>query len=1546
MRMERAVLAAVLLVLAAPVSGQEETRSYFALSSSRTYAPGEKPTVELSIVDVPSMEFRLYRVKDPILFFRNLPELHSLGGRAPRLPHRLSLLERFHEWKRQVRFLVRQLFREQFSSDSRAQIRDWLAERESRRPVQPAPTVFAELPVLNPEQLVAKWQQRFWRSERWQSHTIPVPASGKGLYVVEGVYGGLRAYTLVIVTDLAIVTKSSPGHILAFVVNRQSGVPRDACPVWVWSNKKEVAQLQTNGQGLAETRIEEAKPENTVVLARQGEDFAVHSLYSWYLSSDPKRYLLGYIYTERPVYRPGHTVYFRGILRSQLGIQYRLPGERQVDVEILDPERNPVFRKSLGVSSLGTLHGEFALPPAASLGYYSIEVHAGEAEVSGGFHVEEYKKPEFEVKLIAARKRVLQGEPIEATIEARYYFGEPVAGGKVTYVVHRSRFWFPLYADEEEYGEEEEEGGYYYGGEQIVQESGQLDAEGHLKISLPTSVSDRKWDMRYRVEARVTDQSNREIAGFGYVLATYGSFLVNIQPAQYVYQPGETARFTVEARDYDSNPVATPLRVEFYRWRWREPKGKPLFWAEVRTDSTGTAKVEIPVGEAGSFAARVVARTPEGREVEDQAYVWVSGEAAGWYGARRERLEIVPDKKSYKPGEVAKVLIITGAPEAHLLVTTEGREVYTRKVVAASGPTITVQVPIRPEYAPNFFLSATFLRENRLSQGSKSIIVPPIERQLTVELESSKAEYKPGEPAVFSVTARDHKGKPVSAEFSLGVVDEAIYAIQPEAVQDILKFFYGRTYNRVETDSSLNYYFHGQSGKRVMSLAKLYSPGTSASVARIGLAQLKPERLVEPRIRKAFPDTIFWVANLTTDANGRAQARFSFPDALTTWRATARGITGDTRVGSAIQRAIVRKNLMLRLAVPRFFAQGDEVTVSAIVHNYLSSEKTARVSLATEGLEIQEGATRDITIPTRGEARLDWRVRALPGRQAKLLGKALTDEESDAMELTLPVIPFGVKLSLARAGSVAEPAKDVETELTFPQQIEPTSRALELSVSPSLAGAIFGALEYLTSYPYGCTEQTMSSFLPNIIVEQALKELKIKSNVDQAVLQKKIREGLERLADFQHEDGGWGWWKTDESQAFMTAYVLSGLAQARAAGYKVNEYRFEQGKKWLRSAFDREQRALPDLRAYLAYALVQSGLKEPAVLEAVWKDRSDMTPYGRALLGLAMDAAGDTRAGELAAQLEGQVKANENEAFWQVDRDTLMDFYGDASPETTAYAMKLLAKTRPKSPLLPKAAVWLVNHRNEGYYWYSTKQTAMVIYGLTDYLKMSGELRPNFQVAVWLNGRQVLSRRFTAEDALAITAPVVRFLPEDLAATGNKVRITKTGQGRLYWSARAEYYSTEEKLERKGTVSLNLLREYFKLVPVREGERIVHRLEPLQGALHSGDVLVARLTVSGSNWRYLMVEDPIPAGTEFIERDDLYQIKDKPSWWYFWYTRREFHDDHAAIFQTYFGKGQMQYLYLLKVVNPGRFRVSPARVQPMYQPQYLATSESQTVEVQ
>jgi uncharacterized protein YfaS (alpha-2-macroglobulin family) len=237
----------------------------------------------------------------------------------------------------------------------------------------------------------------------------------------------------------------------------------------------------------------------------------------------------------------------------------------------------------------------------------------------------------------------------------------------------------------------------------------------------------------------------------------------------------------------------------------------------------------------------------------------------------------------------------------------------------------------------------------------------------------------------------------------------------------------------------------------------------------------------------------------------------------------------------------------------------------------------------------------------------------------------------------------------------------------------------------------------------------------------------------------------------------------------------------------------------------------------------------------------------------------------------------------------------------------------------------------------------MVIYGLTDYLKATGELHPNLTATVLVNDVPVLTKKL--DQATALGVPELTLDESRLQPGVNHIRVATTGQGRLYYSSRLEYYSADDKFQKTGNTSLNILREYFKLAPVKDGEKIVYDLAPLTGPAASGDTLAVRLTVTGTKWKYLMLEDPIPSGTEFIERDASYELRSHPPWWQYEFTRRELHDDRMAIFQTYFPQGQQQYFYLLKVVNPGVFQVSPARVQPMYNSGIMATSESRRLEV-
>lgn len=1536
--MKKQIVGAVfLLAVVAPVLSQDEAEPYFSLSSSRTFASKSEPQISLSARNVASLDFRVYRVNDTVKFFDQLEDPRNFGGAARPRTSPLTWIERIRRWKKQLKTSIRAGLRAQFTEPPHEHLP--LEPTTSQGTVRE--TKYVEAPGLNQQQLVLTFSQPVTTKDRWSNQEVKLDLPEKGVYMVEATRGDLHAFTIVMVSDLVLTSKVGRGRVLNYVSDRQTGEPVEGAELFLLSPKGARITAKTSPDGIADVSLEGRKPEDLRVVARRGADVAANALESYNFNSSEDNWA-SYIYTDRPVYRPGHTVRFKGIFRMREPDGYTLPKEIELPLKIEDPSGNIVFQKSLALNHNGTANGEFTLAANAALGSYFMQFQAGERTLSSFFEVEEYKKPEYEVRVTPDVRVVSQGSAINAVIDAKYYFGEPVAGAAVKYSVYRDHYWFPLWYDPEDEEINPESDSDDFSGDEITQGEGKLDDEGKLRIRVATEVSDSRRDFRYRIEARVTDDARREIVGNGSAIVTYGGFVLNASPESYVAAPGSRVGVKIEARNYENQPVATPVRVDLMRWDYRDPKKNEVVatsQASVAANGEGRAEVTIP-RTGGSYRVVVSARSKEGRTVEDTAYLWVSGKGDSYIDPRRQ-VEIVPDKKTYKAGETAHLLVATGVVGAPVLLTIEGRTLKTHKVLRSDGPSVVFDVPITENDEPGLYVSAQFTREGTMYRGSKYVRVPADDHKLNVAVTPDKPQYKPGDTATYTVAVTDLNGKPVpQAEFSLGVVDEAIYAIRPDTAPDMLKEFFGREYNHVSTSDSMTYYFYGEAGKRRMQLAQM-RPKTK-------LAQLKPERLALPKVRKAFPDTAFWAAEIVTDAQGKAQAKVEFPDSLTTWRATARGVTADTKVGSAVVKNITRKNLILRFSVPRFFTRGDEVVISEIVHNYLDTEQTTQMSLELTGLDVVNGAPKTVTIPAKGETRVDWRVRASKLGMAKLLGKALGPKESDALEVEIPVNAPGVKLSESKGGSMPA-GGSAPVELTFPGNIEPGSRRIAVRVSPSIAGALFGAVEYLTTFPYGCVEQTMSSFLPNIIVQQTVTDLKLNANLDKAKLREKIDDGLDRLYSFQHPDGGWGWWETDESHPFMTAYVVAGLAQAQISGTSSRVDVVDRGRTWIEKELTTDTKLAPDLRAYMVYALALrrqawAYTKEPVPIDAVYKDRSKLSPYGLSLLGLAMELQKDGRVEELAGMVDAAAKQDNEQAWWPAERDEMLDFTADVTPEATAFAARFLSHVRPASPLLPKAAAWLMNHRNEGYWWSSTKQTAMVIYGLADYLKVTKELDPDFTATVTLNGREVLSQRF--DNATGADDKELVIAEADLQQGLNKLQFGTNGKGRLYYSARAEYFSSETRQERRGTISLNLLREYFRLTPTRIGDRIVYDTTPLDGPVASGDTIAVRLTVTGSDWNYLLIEDPIPAGTEFIARDDRYELRSRPPWWDYFFTRREMHDDRMAIFVRDFNAGQHDFFYLLKVVNPGSFTVSPARVQPMYQPSIMATSSARKVEVQ
>ena len=1533
-----------------PAVETEIDKPFFSLSSNRTFGTSEKPVLWLDHRGVSSLDFRVYRVNDPQRFFAQLSNPHQMGQDeteqvANNFSKRKSLLERLRAVKVWAYSGIRNYFRGQLKHDTRVAFNHEFRASEivNRVPLNVAD--YAHVPLLNPSQLVTSWREPLPALENeYDRRMIPLGKREAGVYLVEAVADELRAYTIVVITDLAMVEKASPnGDLLVYAVDRKTGAPQPDAHVDIVKAKNSITSGRTNAEGLFRTRIdsgddepaEETAAKNFIILASHRDNFAISDLESFYFLDSPSDHenIQGYIYTDRPIYRPNHKVFFKGILRKLTSDneRYRALKSQIVNITIKDSNDATVSEQQLRLSKYGTFNGDFTLAEVAPLGNYRIVAETDEGSASGTFDVAEYKKPEYKVNVTTPKKFASAGSKSKFDVDARYFFGAPVANAEVKYYVYRSRY-YPYFGEMEEPDEDDEYSDYdnYYD-EMMLDGEGKLDASGHLSVAfdIPESNENDVWDFQYRLEAQVTDSSRRSMNASASLIATRGNVIATAFPDRYVYNKDETAKITVETRDYEGRPVPGKVSLKFMLRTWVKVENKvneydsdyemheeELSSGEVVTNNEGQGVFEFRVAKLGSIAIKTVVHDSGKEYVSLGGFIWSTGDPNEWsdssyFSESFGSIKLVPDKKSYRPGDTAHVLAILPEDGANLLMTTEREGVMAARYVNAAGKTVVLDVPIEKNYAPNVFVSVTFVKNGDMYTSDQRLVVPARDKMLNLEVISNKNEYKPRETASYTILARDANGSPVpDAEVSLGVVDEAIYSLSPDYSGNIRQQFYGMRYNSVETHLSISYYFRGFAGEKPVDLAS-----TKPSYQ---LADFKSEgEPVQPMIRKDFKDTAFWEPNAVTGKDGRATVNFRLPDNLTTWRATARGVTTDTMVGVSSHKVISRKDVILRLETPRFLTQGDTVTLSGIVHNYLKQDKSTQISIDIAGAQLVGPAQQTVNIEKQGEHRVDWKISAPQTGQITLLAKALTDTESDAVELTLDVVPRGLRENKTERWTTTDESAQQEFSLNLPANTDSNSRRLRIEVAPSVAGTLFGALDYLTTFPYGCTEQTMSSFLPNIIVSQTLKEFKSTSIRNSNDLKKKVEQGRNRLYSFQHADGGWGWWQNDETDPFMTAYVVDGLTLAKQAGFEIDEERLARAREKLQSMLDAGVQNA-ETRAFMVYALAESGGVDSRHVDKLFAERNNLQPYGRALLALTLSLQKNQRAVEVANEIERSADVAKSSAHWE-------------SIEGTALSLKALARIKPESPLLPLAARWLVSERRNGYYWSSTKDTAFAIFGLIDYLKVSRELTPSYTLEVYLNGENVLAQNVRDAQTFVINRK------GGAVGETNHIRVVKRGKGSLYFAGNVEYYTQDEYVNAYGTTDLEVTREYRRLTVGQDGYKLKWTTSPLSGEIRSGDLIVVLLRLRGKKARYLMLEDPIPSGAEQLESVGNLNLDYTDSGWSDWYSSREFRDRRTVFFFDQFD-GDVKVQYAMRVQVPGDFVVAPARAELMYEPSVYANT--------
>ncbi|HMZ17940.1 MAG TPA: alpha-2-macroglobulin family protein [Blastocatellia bacterium] len=1580
---------------ASPQPSATPVKPHFSLSTNRAYGTQEKTRIYINYQGIDSLDFRVYKIRDPFKFFKQLANPHQMGDSERELVsevvqtenHKPGFLEKLRSFKSGILFGFKNYFRTQIRRESRATFNDKFRSGE-REPINVA--TYAQMPLLNPDQLEDSFRQLLTPLDsRWDTRMVTLGQKKPGVYLVEAVNAanaGLRAYTVAVVTDLTMVSKiSQDGEMLVYTVDRKTGEPRNDTTVEIVKGRKILATGKTDKNGLLRVGVKPQKdaaeqdagaepppdqelgPNEYLILVNRKDDFAVSDLASYYFSWNEgdgeeggRRDLSSYIYTDRPVYRPEQKAYFKGILRKAGDGGYEMLKAGSVSVSVTNPEGNEIFKRDLPLSARGTFSGEVDLAANAPLGGYSVVVNQNGREAARGFfEIAEYKKPEYKVKVTTPKQFVNAGEKTKYTVEAKYFFGAPVKNADVKYYIYRSNYYPWWFEDEDDGlgGEEEGEGEeefYGFGNDMVKEGEGHLNEAGLLEIpfDVPPPEKNQTRDFSYRIEVTVTDSARREIEAKTSFVGTRGNVIVNAQPERYVYLQNDTARVKIKATDYEGKPIATKVSLSFLEVTYERKEiqegeykrveykrnTRELSTGETQTNSQGEATFDYRATTIGSIAIEAVVNEA-GRQVKSAAgSLYVTDRNNGWADRAyrdSEAIKLVPDKKSYKPGETARILAMLPTDKAHLLVTTELQKVLDVRHIFAEGRVAMIELPIKESFSPNIYLSVTYVRDGQMYEHSRSISVPAAGKFLDITLMPDKREYKPRDPASYTITAKNADGSPaVGAEVSLGLVDEAIYSIRPDTSGDIRRAFYGRRYAGVSTSFSAAFQFTGYSGNKRIQLA-MNKPSYQ-------LADFKNDsQLVEPKIRKEFKDTAFWQPNVVTGADGTASVKINLPDNLTTWRATARAVTADLKVGSKVDRVLSRKDLILRLETPRFATEGDVLTVSGIVHNYLNAEKVTQVELKVTGADLVGQPQQTVTIPQNGETRIDWQLSAKQMGEVVLLATAKTNAESDGIELKMPIIPAGTKITKGESLALAEDNADKQLSLPFPNNAHAQARSLRIEASPSIAGAMFGALDYLTGYPYGCVEQTMSRFLPNVIVAQTLKDVKTASIATGNDLSKKVKAGLDKLYGFQHEDGGWGWWKDDKTDAFMTAYVMDGLAIAQRAGYGVDSYVVERGRRKLQQLLDtgKMEDGTPfdfESRAYLLYAQQISGGADSRAVTDLFNRRGELQPYGRALLALTLKLRNDNRAQLVASDIERTARLSDYDASWTSKRKLHFNYIEENDLEATALSLKALAQINPQSELPAKAARWLVAHRRNGYYWETTKHTAFAIYALTDYLRVSRELSADYSLEVYWNGEQVLNKRVTAAEAAGGLAVTVE-RKGDKAAPANLIRVVKRGAGVAYVAATLDYFTKEEPSAQSAN-GMNVTREYLRLSVAEKDGKPSWQVAPLTGELRSGDVIVSKLRVTGTAAQYLLLEDPIPAGCEQIENFSGLNLNyTAGNNWTDWYSFREFRDQRTAIFLDRFD-GDATFQYAMRVQVPGQFRVAPARAELMYQPSVRANT--------
>jgi alpha-2-macroglobulin len=1403
-----------------------------------------------------------------------------------------------------------------------------------------------------------------------------------------------RRHALVVATA-NITFKFSQSEGLAWVTDMENGAPIANVPVTFFDEDfNTIATAVTDAEGLARVSIPRLRSLYTSIytVVDTGMEFGfVTSGFSQGI--DPWRFEIQpnfqpspetiYLYTDRPIYRPGQPVYFRGIYRDQDDANYTAPpAGLTLPLRIFNAQGEVIDERQITTNPYGSFSGEFMIGEDAGLGYYRVTVEAPQGpqdnfarEYSVGFNVAEYRAPEFQVDVIAAEPEVAQGDTVQIAVESSFFFGGPVSNAEVEYTVLGANYFFEFdgpgrwqffdfnYDDAVQSAFGQDRG-------RIAEGTGVTDDEGRFIIEIPAELGEQTQSQEYTIEARVTDESDQLVAGRTRVIVHQGNFYVGLQPQAYVQRAGDEAAVNVLTVDWDSDTVAgreVDYRIVERRWSsvqeedefgrtvWRrEVEEIQVADGQVTTDDDGRATINFTPESGGTYKVYASSRDSDGNLIQSSAFLWVSGrEYIPWRQQNSNRIDLIADADSYSVGDTAEILIASPFQgEAQALVTVERGSILQTEIITMESNSYVYELPIEDAYAPNVFVSVIIMKgidENtpytqfRAGLVKLSVETDRLEIDLEVTPDIPDGETPgPGDEVVLNVRATDYQGNPVQAEVGIGVTDLAILTLAPPNTQALLEYFYGERGISVRTATALTISVD-QVTQTIIDTVK----GGGGGGADAGIFN----------VRQNFVDTPLWAPDVVTDENGAAQVTVTLPDNLTTWRIDTRAVTsgqeGPMLVGTTTTDFISTKPLLVRPVTPRFMIVDDELNMGVIVNNNTESEQTVDVQMQGMGYTILEGTpTRTVTIPAGARQRVNWLVRVEDVEfvdvffAAQSTDGAFSDAARPAVgvgeENRLPVYRYTVRETVGTSGTLDGPASANFVEIiSLPPNVDDRRGDLTVQVDRSLAGPTLAGLDALRNYDVQGIETTISRFLPNIITLRTLQTLGRSAPELQGELDAEVNFALQQLFAQQRVDGGWGWFPNDDADPLMTAYASIGLLEAQRAGYDVEPARLDRAYQYLNSWLLRTEndgRIAEDYilnqRAFVLYALSYAGQGNASRLSSLYnvRDRLNIDALSFLTMSLYLMDVTDTRLATLQSDLVNAAVISATGVHWE-DRPNARNW--TTSTRSTALALMALTILDADNDLLPGAVRWLIVARDADA-WETTQETAWAVMAFNDWMLATDELNANYEFTVRLNDDEIIEGQASTENVTedeVQTIAIDQLLLDEL----NRLSLVKTqGEGNLYYTAHVTSFQPVPDIEAVAQ-GIVVNRQYSQ---VDDADN-----RPITEARVGDEVRVTVTIIAPRNLHYVVVEDPIPAGAEAIDPNLLTSsvLEEGPQfdredpfgrgygWW--WFSRTEFRDEKVVLYATYLPSGTYTYTYTLRMGLEGEYNVIPTTGQEFYFPE-------------